>query len=267
MPLAARQALVLAHHADRLEARLLVGADRRVLCAAGSMTSRWCPARGSGTRPSSSPLRSRGPVRAPPPRGRCRCRRGGTSGRPPRGTGSARPPRPRARRRRPCIRRSPRPCPRASPARALPTRPRLPAGLDRRQPRHVVGGHGANQDAFTSQHRHRASLAESLKEGRMTEVLEKQQERGTELGRISHWIGGQSVAGRVGPERPGLQPGPRRADEGGRFRVGRGARPRGADRQGGARRAGARSRCRAGRSCSSGSGSSSTSVARTSRRS
>ena len=32
----------------------------------------------------------------------------------------------------------------------------------------------------------------------MTEVLEKQQERGTELGRISHWIGGQSVAGDVG---------------------------------------------------------------------
>ena len=40
----------------------------------------------------------------------------------------------------------------------------------------------------------------------MTEVLEKQQERGTELGRISHWIGGQSVAGQSGRSGPVYNP-------------------------------------------------------------
>src|SRR5215210_2263971 len=40
----------------------------------------------------------------------------------------------------------------------------------------------------------------------MTEVLEKQQERGTELGRISHWIGGQSVAGESGRSGPIFNP-------------------------------------------------------------
>src|ERR671911_388364 len=40
----------------------------------------------------------------------------------------------------------------------------------------------------------------------MTEVLEKQQERGTELGRISHWIGGQSVAGESGRSGPVYNP-------------------------------------------------------------
>jgi malonate-semialdehyde dehydrogenase (acetylating)/methylmalonate-semialdehyde dehydrogenase len=40
----------------------------------------------------------------------------------------------------------------------------------------------------------------------MTEVLEKQQERGAELGRISHWIGGQSVAGESGRSGPVYNP-------------------------------------------------------------
>jgi malonate-semialdehyde dehydrogenase (acetylating) / methylmalonate-semialdehyde dehydrogenase len=40
----------------------------------------------------------------------------------------------------------------------------------------------------------------------MTEVLEKQQERDTELGRISHWIGGQSVAGESGRSGPIYNP-------------------------------------------------------------
>ena len=40
----------------------------------------------------------------------------------------------------------------------------------------------------------------------MTEVLEKQEERGTELGRISHWIGGQSVAGESGRNGPIYNP-------------------------------------------------------------
>ena len=40
----------------------------------------------------------------------------------------------------------------------------------------------------------------------MTEVLEKQQERSTELGRISHWIGGQSVAGESGRSGPVYNP-------------------------------------------------------------
>jgi malonate-semialdehyde dehydrogenase (acetylating) / methylmalonate-semialdehyde dehydrogenase len=40
----------------------------------------------------------------------------------------------------------------------------------------------------------------------MTEVLEKQQERGTGLGRISHWIGGQSVAGESGRSGPVYNP-------------------------------------------------------------
>ncbi len=40
----------------------------------------------------------------------------------------------------------------------------------------------------------------------MTEVLEKQAERGTELGRISHWIGGQSVAGESGRSGPVYNP-------------------------------------------------------------
>jgi malonate-semialdehyde dehydrogenase (acetylating) / methylmalonate-semialdehyde dehydrogenase len=40
----------------------------------------------------------------------------------------------------------------------------------------------------------------------MTEVLEKQQERSTELGRISHWIGGQSVAGQSGRSGPIYNP-------------------------------------------------------------
>src|SRR5215210_2562010 len=40
----------------------------------------------------------------------------------------------------------------------------------------------------------------------MTEVLEKQEERGTELGRINHWIGGQSVAGESGRSGPVYNP-------------------------------------------------------------
>ena len=40
----------------------------------------------------------------------------------------------------------------------------------------------------------------------MTEVLEKQQERSTELVRISHWIGGQSVAGESGRSGPVYNP-------------------------------------------------------------
>jgi malonate-semialdehyde dehydrogenase (acetylating) / methylmalonate-semialdehyde dehydrogenase len=40
----------------------------------------------------------------------------------------------------------------------------------------------------------------------MTEVLEKQQERGTELGRISHWIGGQSLVGESGRSGPVYNP-------------------------------------------------------------
>jgi malonate-semialdehyde dehydrogenase (acetylating) / methylmalonate-semialdehyde dehydrogenase len=40
----------------------------------------------------------------------------------------------------------------------------------------------------------------------MTEVLEKQQQRSTELGRISHWIGGQSVAGESGRRGPVYNP-------------------------------------------------------------
>jgi malonate-semialdehyde dehydrogenase (acetylating)/methylmalonate-semialdehyde dehydrogenase len=40
----------------------------------------------------------------------------------------------------------------------------------------------------------------------MTEVLEKQQERDRELGRISHWIGGQSVAGESGRTGPVYNP-------------------------------------------------------------
>jgi malonate-semialdehyde dehydrogenase (acetylating) / methylmalonate-semialdehyde dehydrogenase len=40
----------------------------------------------------------------------------------------------------------------------------------------------------------------------MTEVLEKQEARGTELGRISHWIGGQSVAGESGRSGPVYNP-------------------------------------------------------------
>ena len=34
----------------------------------------------------------------------------------------------------------------------------------------------------------------------------------TELKTIGHWIGGESVAGRVRPKGPGLQPGDGRAD-------------------------------------------------------
>jgi len=40
----------------------------------------------------------------------------------------------------------------------------------------------------------------------MTEVLEQQEARGTELGRISHWIGGQSVAGQSGRNGPVYNP-------------------------------------------------------------
>ena len=40
----------------------------------------------------------------------------------------------------------------------------------------------------------------------MTEVLEQQEVRGTELGRISHWIGGQSVAGQSGRNGPVYNP-------------------------------------------------------------
>ncbi|HET8651610.1 MAG TPA: CoA-acylating methylmalonate-semialdehyde dehydrogenase [Gaiellaceae bacterium] len=40
----------------------------------------------------------------------------------------------------------------------------------------------------------------------MTEVLEQQEARGTELGRISHWIGGQSVAGESGRSGPVYNP-------------------------------------------------------------
>jgi malonate-semialdehyde dehydrogenase (acetylating) / methylmalonate-semialdehyde dehydrogenase len=40
----------------------------------------------------------------------------------------------------------------------------------------------------------------------MTEVLEKQQERDTELGRISHWIDGRSVAGESGRSGPVYNP-------------------------------------------------------------
>jgi malonate-semialdehyde dehydrogenase (acetylating) / methylmalonate-semialdehyde dehydrogenase len=40
----------------------------------------------------------------------------------------------------------------------------------------------------------------------MTEVLEKEQERGTKLGRISHWIGGQIVAGESGRSGPVYNP-------------------------------------------------------------
>ena len=79
-------------------------------------------------------------------------------------------------------------------------------GLDRRERRHIAGGHWAQQHAFTSQLRHRASLAENAKEGAMTEVLEQQQERPTELGRVSHWIGGQTVAGESGRTGPVYNP-------------------------------------------------------------
>ena len=41
---------------------------------------------------------------------------------------------------------------------------------------------------------------------------------------IGHWIGGANVAGHVGPQRPRLQPGDRRADRRGRLRLGRGDR-------------------------------------------
>ncbi|HEU6444492.1 MAG TPA: CoA-acylating methylmalonate-semialdehyde dehydrogenase [Gaiellaceae bacterium] len=40
----------------------------------------------------------------------------------------------------------------------------------------------------------------------MTEVLEQQEARSTELGRISHWIGGQSVAGESGRSGPVYNP-------------------------------------------------------------
>src|SRR5215216_2172131 len=40
----------------------------------------------------------------------------------------------------------------------------------------------------------------------MTEVLEKQAERGTQLGRVSHWIGGETVAGESGRSGPVYNP-------------------------------------------------------------
>jgi malonate-semialdehyde dehydrogenase (acetylating) / methylmalonate-semialdehyde dehydrogenase len=40
----------------------------------------------------------------------------------------------------------------------------------------------------------------------MTEVLEQQQERGTELGRVSHWIGGHTVPGESGRSGPIYDP-------------------------------------------------------------
>src|SRR5918992_633762 len=42
--------------------------------------------------------------------------------------------------------------------------------------------------------------------GAMTEVLEKQEAQSTGLGRISHWIGGQSVAGESGRSGPVYNP-------------------------------------------------------------
>ena len=40
----------------------------------------------------------------------------------------------------------------------------------------------------------------------MTEVLEKQEARGTQLGRVSHWIGGEAVAGESGRRGPVYNP-------------------------------------------------------------
>src|SRR5918992_2320781 len=40
----------------------------------------------------------------------------------------------------------------------------------------------------------------------MTEVLEQQDARGTELGRVSHWIGGRIVAGESGRSGPVYNP-------------------------------------------------------------
>ena len=59
----------------------------------------------------------------------------------------------------------------------------------------------------------------------MTEVVTAPSGReSSELGQIGHWIGGARVAGTSGRVRPGLQPGHRRADEGGRVRLRRGGR-------------------------------------------
>ena len=46
----------------------------------------------------------------------------------------------------------------------------------------------------------------------MTELATPPVAEQTDVKRISHWIGGRSVAGAVGPQRPGLQPGDRQAD-------------------------------------------------------
>src|SRR5688500_5367682 len=43
-------------------------------------------------------------------------------------------------------------------------------------------------------------------EGGMTEVLERKQERGAELGRVSHWIDGKAVAGTSGRTGPVFNP-------------------------------------------------------------
>ena len=64
----------------------------------------------------------------------------------------------------------------------------------------------------------------------MTEVVAAPAGQATKaLRQIDHWIGGERVAGTSGRSWPGLQPGDRRADEGGRVRLRRGDRQGGAD--------------------------------------
>ena len=96
----------------------------------------------------------------------------------------------------------------------------------------------------------------------MTEVAEQfTEERTGEVARISHWIDGKRVEG-VGPQRPGLQPGHRRAERRGGLRDGRGGRRGRPGREGARSASGARCRSRAARSSSSASASSSTSTGR-----
>ncbi len=59
----------------------------------------------------------------------------------------------------------------------------------------------------------------------MTELATPPIEAGTGVKRISHWIGGRSVAGDVRPQRRRLQPGDGPPERRGRLRHGRGGRP------------------------------------------
>ena len=92
---------------------------------------------------------------------------------------------------------------------------------------------GASGQAGRLLRRKRARLpVDTSRRQGMTELATPPTEQREGLTRISHWIGGKTVAGHVRPDEPGLQPRARGAVRRGRPRDGRGGRRRGRGREG-----------------------------------